>query len=177
MASRRPQSQARAGERITLSDARRQPFLWCSLEVIAHLRATIPDAHELVYARSLYLALAELAARAYDGMHDGFSTSRAELAACAVISERRLSPHLERLVSVGLLEITEQTDARGKTLPNVYRLVDPPASMPEPTPDAASPPDARAPERHPPTRTRPNRWKKKKKERERESARRRPRAR
>lgn len=180
MATPRPQTQARAGsDAITIADRRRVPFLWISLEAVAHLRGSIPDARELMVARSLYLAMAELAARALDGQHDGFSCARAELAAFAGISDRRLGPHLDRLRAIGLVDVLEQRDGRGASLPNLYRLVDVPTPAPAPTeqggatasplpPGAtASPPRRQSAPASPPTRTRADRGKEEE-ERERE---------
>lgn len=146
---------------IQARDGRRQPFLWCSLDAMAHLRS-IAEGPELMKLRSVYVAFCELAARGMDGDHRGFSAKRDELPAAAGISDRRIGPYLNQLVECGLLEVEERVDAFGRSVPNVYRLVDAPtesggdAASPLPPTPRHSHPRRRGVTASPPSRARPD---------------------
>lgn len=116
-------------ERVRVHDGRRAPFLWASLAAMRHLRATLPGGQKVIGARNVYFGIAELAAERYDGQHDGFEATRAEIAEKSGVTIRRVSDHLATLDAVGLLEITARATLAGATMPSVYCLREPQISV------------------------------------------------
>lgn len=106
----------------------RAPFMWANIYAVRAMRAAIPEGGAGgASLRSVYFALAELAADARDGDHDGFNTTRQGIAAAAAVSLRTATTCLQRLEELGLLEVVRRTDPTGRDLASVYVLTDPPA--------------------------------------------------
>lgn len=154
-----------------VSDRRRAPFCWLSVAALELIARQVPEG-TVAGVRNTYLGLAQVAAAARDGHHEGFEATLGQIAAAANVDRATVKRHLPILAELGLLEVEARTAPNGATLASCYVLLEPgqeagpsEAGSSEQTPGAhdAPPPAHGAPgggahgEAHgaPPTRTRP----------------------
>jgi len=131
---------------VPTHDGRRAPFAWFDLSAMQRIREQCPPA-QTASVRNVYAALVESASRAYDPKHDGFKTTRAELAHLAAVSTKTVDRACAELVTLGLLDVQPQADEAGRSLPSVYALKSDGGDTESPPSDAAadseSPPSTR----------------------------------
>jgi hypothetical protein len=111
---------------VTAVADRRRAFAWLDLEALERIDAHAPEA-VAAGVRNVYLALAQTAARRFDGDHVGFEATRQELAAVARTSTKTIDRHVAELERLGLVCVERRQATSGSPLASRYVLVDPPA--------------------------------------------------
>jgi hypothetical protein len=113
-----------SAKKTRVIDQRRPQFCWASNDAVDALQEALKG-EELAKALGLYLALCRMASEKYDGEHRGFEGFKLDIARRSGISDRRLSPYVDKLVSLNVLQV----ELGGGSLPNTWILIDPPLRL------------------------------------------------
>lgn len=109
---------------MAVIDGRRAPFCWLSIAALELIADNVAEG-KLEGIRNTYLGLAQVAARARDGQHDGFEATVQEIAAAACVHRATIKRHLPELERLGLLEVRARTAPNGARMPSAYVLLEP----------------------------------------------------
>jgi len=113
------------------------PWAWATKDALRHINETFADSGLLVSARSVYLALCEVAS---DKQAETFQISVAAICARSGVGDRWARKLLHHLRQAGVVAIRENKAAGGLNLPSTYTLLARPAlSAARPAVSAARP--------------------------------------
>lgn len=106
-------------------DGRRLPFVAITKDALRVLDEAFPKPAELRQARSVYLALIEIANR---GQSDTFAAGRPHIASISGVGVKTLDRLVPRLEEAGIVTVKRRREL-GVNLPNVWTLTDPPSTV------------------------------------------------